>query len=85
MNTEKRFFIFGALLVAMGSYQLFIGDVSEALLYYFAAGAFSTTGMSTKKDLNPSIKKIMSILSWTFIIITALIFFFMVRSEAYSF
>ncbi len=85
MDTEKRFFLFGAILVAMGSYQLYTGDVSESLLYFFAAGAFSTTGMSTRKDLNPPLKKILSILSWTFIIITGLIFFFMVRSEAYNF
>lgn len=83
MDTEKRFYIFGVILTAMGIYKGYTGDPQEALLYLGAAVAFSTTGLSTRKDLDKGIKKIVSIASWVSIGITAMIFFYLVRSEAY--
>ncbi|MDH5599561.1 MAG: hypothetical protein OEY34_10580 [Cyclobacteriaceae bacterium] len=46
-----------------------------------ASFAFIITGYSLEDGINPSLKKTLSILSWVLIIITAIYFYYLLRTD----
>jgi hypothetical protein len=78
MSGGKRLYIYGAALFAVGIYQVIQRDLLESSLYFCAALTFALNGLSSEPSL-ASYKKILVILSWAFIIITAILFLYLMQ------
>lgn len=73
-------YIVGSIMLAFSGYQLYIQDVWEASLYIAAGLAFITMGL-IKNEAFPKHHKLLTILSWVFILMAGFLFLFLVRTD----
>jgi hypothetical protein len=78
MSGHRRYYIYGAALLAFGIYQLAQRDPLESSLYFSAALTFAVNGAASEPALENH-KKLLVIASWIFIAITALLFLYLLQ------
>jgi hypothetical protein len=78
MNAQTRQYLFGLIFIAFGGYQLSIPDYLEFALYAGAGLAFIFNALTTEPRLI-EYKKPLAIVTWAFIIVTSVLFFYLLR------
>ncbi|HEY9007535.1 hypothetical protein [Ohtaekwangia sp.] len=78
MSATIRQYLFGAIFFAVGIYQLYRNDFLEAALYLLAALSFVFNTLATEPKLL-AYKKMLVIITWSLIIITALVFLYVLQ------
>jgi hypothetical protein len=78
MNARTRQYLFGAVFVALGIYQLIAPDYMEASLYGIAGLTFILNALTFEARFLPY-KKTLVILTWIFIAVTGVLFLYMLQ------
>ena len=78
MNAQTRQYLFGAMFLAFGIFQLYKNDFLEATLYILAGLSFVANTLTNEPRL-ASMKKVMVIITWVLIIATALVFLWVLQ------
>ena len=78
MNAQTRQYLFGAIFLAVGLYQLYQKDFLEAALYLLAGLAFAANTLVSEPRL-VAYKKLLTIVTWTLIISTGLVFLYVIQ------
>ena len=78
MNVITRQYLFGLIFVGVGFYQLSIQDYLEFALYITAGLSFIVNALTLEPKLIAH-KKILVMLSWTLIIATGLLLFYLIQ------
>ena len=78
MKGHSRLYLFAALFMAVGIYQMVKNDIMEFSLYALAAAAFILNALSLEPRL-ASYKKSLSIAGWIFIAITGILFLYLLQ------
>ena len=78
MNATTRQYLFGAIFTCVGGYYLYRKDYLEASLYLLAGLAFIFNTLASEPKL-VQYKKILSIVTWILIIITGLLFLYILQ------
>lgn len=78
MSTAKWQYILGIIFLGFGVYQLTLKDYLECLLYTAAGLSFIVNMLTTEPKLI-SYKKNLVIVSWILIIITGLVFLYVIQ------
>jgi hypothetical protein len=78
MKGHSRLYLFAALFLAVGIYQLVMDDIREFSLYALAASAFVLNALSLEPRL-ASHKKALSIAGWISIAITGILFLYLLQ------
>lgn len=78
MKGHSRFYLFAAIFLGVGIYQLAKNDIMEFSLYALAAVAFVLNALSLEPRLN-SYKKVLSIAGWISIAITGILFLYLLQ------
>lgn len=78
MNARTRQYLFAVIFLGIGAYQLYKKDYLEAALYLLAGSAFLFNTLTTEPSLF-SYKKILVIITWVLIIVTALVFLYVMQ------
>jgi hypothetical protein len=78
MNSQVRQYLFGAIFVGVGIYQLVIKDYLEFALYAVAGLAFIVNALTFEPRLI-AYKKPLVIVSWIFIITTGILFLYLLQ------
>ena len=78
MNARTRQYVFGALFLAFGIYQLIISDLLEFLLYGAAGAAFIVNALTLEPRLT-KYKKPLVIASWTLIGAVGILFLYLLQ------
>jgi len=78
MNAHVRQYVFGGILLAFAIYQITRMDWVEVSLYGCAGLAFVLNALTLETKLAP-FKKPLVVVAWTFIILTALLFFYVIQ------
>ncbi len=80
MDTIKRQYLFAAIFLGMGIYQIIQKDVVEASLYLMAGVSFVLNSVSSLPSL-ARYKKPLVIVTWVFIFATAVMFLYALQKE----
>ena len=76
---NKRLYLFGVALFAVAIYQVVQQkDLLESSLYFCAALTFAVNGLTGEPALAPY-KKILVIASWLLIVVTAVLFLYLMQ------
>lgn len=78
MNAVIRQYLFAVIFLAVGGYYLYRHDYLEASLYLLAGVAFVFNTLASEPKLFPY-KKILAGITWGLIIITALLFLYILQ------
>ena len=78
MNARQRQYLFGAIFLAFGIYQLVKNDVLEASLYMVAGAAFVFNTVASEPAL-AQYKNVLVILTWTLIIAAGILFLYLLQ------
>lgn len=80
MKNSPWQYLLGAVLIAFSGYQIYIKEYWEFLLYFSAGGAFIIMSLS-QRNVFPNYRKLLSILSWIFIITAGFVLLFLARTD----
>lgn len=78
MNAATRQYLFGVIFLCVGGYYLYRRDYLEASLYLLAGLAFVFNTLSSEPKLL-QYKKILAIVTWILIIVTGLLFLYILQ------
>jgi hypothetical protein len=78
MNAQVRQYLFGAIFIAVGIYQLINKDYLEFSLYAVAGAAFIFNTLTNEPKLL-AYKKPLVILTWILIVTAALLFLYLLQ------
>lgn len=78
MNANTRQYLFGAIFLLVGFYQLYQRDYLEASLYLLAALSFMFNTLAAEPRL-AAYKKPLVIITWTLMIATGLVFLYVLQ------
>jgi hypothetical protein len=78
MNSRTRQYLFGAIFIAVGVYQLVIADYLEFCLYALAGLAFIVNALTLEQRMI-HYKKPLVIVSWILIGATGILFLYMLQ------
>lgn len=78
MNPRMRQYLFGAIFLAFGIYQLIKKDMQEAALYMVAGAAFVFNTVATEPAL-AQYKKILVVITWVLIITAGILFLYLLQ------
>ena len=78
MNARVRQYLFGLIFIAVGIYQLTIGDYLELALYASAGLSFIVNGLTLEEKFEAH-KKPLVVVSWILIAITGLLFLYLLQ------
>jgi hypothetical protein len=78
MNPRIRQYIFGLIFFAVGIYHLYLRDALEASLYAMAGLAFVVNTLALEPRFIQH-KKVLGIITWVLIIITIVIFLYLIQ------
>jgi hypothetical protein len=78
MNAQTRQYLFGAIFFAIGIYQLYKKDFLEASLFLSGGLAFAANTLVSEPRL-AAYKKLLVIFTWMLIIVTGLIFLYVIQ------
>lgn len=80
MNANIRQYIFGSVFIAIGVYNIAVGEYLESSLYIMAGASFVFNQMVNEPRLVRH-KKQLVVLTWTFIILTSVLFLYLLQSR----
>ena len=80
MSARIRQYLFGAIFFAIGIYYLVQGNAQEASLYLMAGLCFTLNTMINEPALLPY-KKVLTIVTWSMIIVTSILFLWVMQSK----
>ena len=80
MNANIRQYLFGAVFIAVGVYNIAVGEYLESSLYIMAGASFALNQMVNEPRLVRH-KKQLVMATWTFIIMTAVLFLYLLQSR----
>ena len=78
MNARQRQYLFGAIFLAFGIYQLIKKDVLEASLYMVAGAAFVFNTVTSEPGL-VQYKKVLVVITWALIIAAGILFLYVLQ------
>ncbi len=78
MNAQSRQYIFGLIFIAFGIYQATLKEYVELSMYSGAGLAFIFNALVAEPALQQH-RKVLSAVTWVFIIITGLLFLYLLR------
>ena len=78
MKPNRRQFILGAIFIGVGIYNIVIHEYLESSLYIMAGLSFVLNQLTNEPGL-AMYKKQLVIATWTFIIITSILFLFLLQ------
>jgi hypothetical protein len=78
MNSRTRQYFFALIFLGVGVYQIYIQDYLEASLYFLAGVAFIFNTLTLEPKFF-SYKKILIPITWTLIIMTAILFLYLIQ------
>jgi len=78
MNARQRQYLFGAIFLAFGIYQLVLKDVLEASLYMVAGAAFIFNTIASEPTL-ASYKRILVAVTWVLIVAAGILFLYLLQ------
>jgi hypothetical protein len=78
MIVRVRPYLVSFLFLLVGIYQVYRGDILEASLYLLASLAFACNSLATEPEV-VSYKKIIVIITWSLIIITGILFLYLIQ------
>jgi hypothetical protein len=78
MNSRQRQYLFGAIFLAFGIYQLVKKDVLEASLYMVAGAAFIFNTVAGEPGL-AQYKKGLVVITWALIIAAGILFLYLLQ------
>jgi len=78
MNARQRQYLFGAIFLAFGIYQIVKKDMLEASLYMVAGAAFIFNTIATEPAL-AQYKKVLVIITWALIIVSGILFLYLLQ------
>ncbi len=78
MNARQRQYLFGAIFLAFGIYQLVLEDVLEASLYMVAGAAFIFNTIASEPTL-ASYKRILVAVTWVLIVAAGILFLYLLQ------
>jgi hypothetical protein len=78
MNAQSRQYLFGLIFLAFGIYQATLTEYLEFALYSGAGLAFMFNALVNEPRFQ-EYRKLLIIITWGLIIITALLFFYLLR------
>jgi hypothetical protein len=78
MNARQRQYLFGAIFLAFGIYQLVKKDVLEASLYMIAGAAFIFNTVASEPAL-VQYKKVLVVITWVLIIAAGILFLYLLQ------
>jgi len=73
-------YLVGGIMIAFSMYQVYLDDLWEFALYATGGAAFISVGL-IKDNAFKNHKKLLSVVSWILILLTAFLFFFLVRTD----
>jgi hypothetical protein len=80
MNSKIRHYLFACIFFAVGTYYMVKGEYVEASLYILAGLAFTANTMTNEPAL-AGVKKTMVIITWSLIVITGIVFLWVLQSK----
>jgi hypothetical protein len=80
MNANIRQYLFAAVFIGVGVYNIAVGEYLESSLYIMAGASFALNQMVNEPRLVRH-KKQLVIATWTFIILTAVLFLYLLQSR----
>lgn len=80
MNSRIRQYLFGGIFIAIGVYYLVQPNYLEASLYILAGLSF-TANTLTNEPAIASYRKTIVIITWSLIIVTAILFLWVLQSK----
>ena len=78
MKSQTRQYLFGAVFIAFGIYQLIIGDLLEFSLYFIAGLAFIFNTLTFEPRLLPY-KKPLVVITWILIGSASILFLYLLQ------
>lgn len=78
MNSTQRQYLFGLIFIGVGIYELTRQDYLEFSLYALAGLSFIVNGLTFEPKLE-AYKKSLVILSWVLIVVTGLLFLYLIQ------
>ena len=78
MNSRTRQYLFAFIFLGVGIYQLYKQDYLEASLYFLAGVAFISNTLTLEPKLF-SYKRVLIPITWTLIIMTAILFLYLMQ------
>jgi hypothetical protein len=78
MNSTQRQYLFGAVFLGFGIYQLVQKDVLEASLYMVAGAAFIFNTIATEPSLS-NYKRVLVAITWVLIIGAGILFLYLLQ------
>ncbi|HMG93517.1 MAG TPA: hypothetical protein VK589_25845 [Chryseolinea sp.] len=78
MNARQRQYLFGAIFLGFGIYQLVLKDVLEASLYMVAGAAFIFNTVASEPSLS-KFKKVLVAITWVLIITAGVLFLYLLQ------
>ena len=84
MNPHNRLYLYGALLLVFGGYQLFLSHRWECALYGMAGVCFFVNGF-TSEPFFSNYRKPMVVFSWVSIMATAVLFLYILQFKTLGF
>lgn len=80
MNSRIRQYLFGGIFVAIGVYYMIQPNFLEASLYILAGLSFISNTLINEPSL-AAYRKVMVIVTWSLIIVTAILFLWVLQSK----
>lgn len=80
MKNSPWQYLLGAILIAFSIYQITINEYWEFLLYFSAGVAFIIMAL-LQREVLPKHKKLLTVLSWIFIILAGFVLLFLARTD----
>jgi hypothetical protein len=78
MNARQRQYLFGAIFLAFGIYQIVKKDMLEASLYMVAGAAFIFNTITTEPAV-AQYKQVLVIITWALIIASGILFLYLLQ------
>lgn len=78
MNARQRQYLFGAIFLAFGIYQVVKKDMLEASLYMVAGAAFIFNTITTEPAV-AQYKQVLVIITWALIIASGILFLYLLQ------
>jgi len=78
MNARQRQYLFGAIFLAFGIYQLVLKDWLEATLYMVAGAAFIFNTIASEPTL-ANYKRILVAITWVLIVTAGILFLYLLQ------
>ncbi len=80
MKNSPWQYLLGAVLIAFSIFQITKNEFWEFLLYFSSGGAFIIMAL-IQRDVFPRHKKLMTVLSWIFILTAGFVLLFLARTD----